>query len=129
VAHVTLPAESRLVQVVCLAGDAPGDCVYVTGPTIGQALQVARCDLSVWAKMPAVGVLVTKTSPTAGVVVLSGIYRPAAAVTPNALLWVGAAGGLVTVRPAAPAFLQTVGIALANNIVNIQPSTNVVRVI
>lgn len=128
-AHVTIAGEARLARVICLAGDAPGDCLYVTGPEVGGALQVAKADLSTIAKMPAIGVLLSKATPTSGVAVLSGFFTPGFALTPNARMWIGPTGVLVGTRPAAPAFLQVMGRAVDAARVLISPSTEMCKVI
>lgn len=128
-AHVSIAAEARLTRVMCLAGDSPGDCLYATGPAVGGALQVAKADLALFGKMPAIGILLSKDTATSGIAVLDGLFTPGFALTPNARLWVGASGTLVGTRPAAPAFLQIMGRAVDATRALIRPSTEMCKVI
>ncbi len=85
--------QRKRVPANCLATDTIGSCVYVTGPKIGQRYQVATADPSTTLKMPAIGVIVSKTSATECTVQLfgevTGIYS---GFVPGVTLYVGVAG-------------------------------------
>jgi hypothetical protein len=80
-------AASPFFQAYCFSTDAVGDLVYIMGPKLGVYYQVAKVDIDDPAKMPAVGVIIAKVSPTECVVQTDGIVR-------------GFYSGLVTGRPA-----------------------------
>lgn len=48
----------------CQSADEVGQFVYSTGPKVGTLYQVARVDITDLSKMPAVGVITHKTTPT-----------------------------------------------------------------
>jgi hypothetical protein len=56
--------EFPVYDVNCLSADEVGNCVYVTGPVLAGKFQVATVDISDSSKVPAVGILLAKTSPT-----------------------------------------------------------------
>jgi hypothetical protein len=101
----------------CDAADVAGDLVYVTGPDIGGLLQVAKVDIDDGAKMPAVGIIITKASSTDCTVRVSGEFDlSAGGLTPGDPIFVSATGTLTTAPPSRPGagsrFIQRVGIAL-----------------
>jgi hypothetical protein len=122
-------AEAAYLSVDCLSSDAVGHCVYVSGPAVLGRVQVAKADISTFSKMPAIGVLVSKSGPTSGVVQLSGALTPGGPLTPGARLWVGATGTLVGTRPDAPAFLQIMAQALDASEAWLRPSVDLTKVI
>lgn len=48
----------------CLAGDAVGNVVYISGPPVSGVMQVAQADATVSGKRPSVGVIVSKEAAT-----------------------------------------------------------------
>ena len=126
-AHLTVSAAARLARVVCLSSDAPGDCVYVSGPAVSGTMQVAKADITTIAKMPAIGVLLSKDTATTGVAILEGFYD--VALPPGATrVWVGASGALVATPPTAPAFIESMGIAVDGGRALVRPSMNMCKV-
>jgi hypothetical protein len=100
-------------EVDCLATDAVGDFVYVTG-----ADAVARVDPTNAAKMPAVGIVVKKPSATRALVQFSGAVTALVVLTPGTRYFIGSSGQAATSPPAGPGrrYAQPVGIALAPNV-------------
>jgi len=104
----------------CLAGDAAGACVYVTGASVGGVIQVATCNPADETKMPAIGILVSKSAATTGTVrrfAVGDLTGSGVAFVPGSRAFVGFAGLPVTTPPtpgASPSgyvMLQTVGVA------------------
>jgi len=56
----------RVVDVACLISDAVGDCMCIRGDRIGDRWRVTEADPFDEAKMPAVGILLSKLTPTTG---------------------------------------------------------------
>ena len=115
------PASSdKTFAANCLAGDAVGACVYISGASVGAVPQVRTCDPSNETKMPAVGIIVSKASATDATVqrfAIADLSASAAVLVPASRAWVGFAGLPVTTVPTAGAspsgyvMLQTVGVA------------------
>lgn len=104
----------------CLAGDAVGACVYVTGASVGGVPQVATCDPSDETKMPAIGIIVSKASATDATVqrfAIADLTGSGVTFVPAARAFVGFAGLPVTTPPtpggsgSGYVMLQTVGVA------------------
>lgn len=96
-------------EVDCLATDNVGDLVYVTG-----ADAVARVDPFDGAKMPAVGVIERKKTPTRALVRFDGTVAVFAGLTPGARLFAGSSGVPSATPPAGPGrrYVQPVGVAI-----------------
>lgn len=113
-------SSDKTFSANCLAGDALGACVYVTGASVGGVPQVATCDPSDESKMPAIGIIVSKASATDATVqrfAIADLTGSGVAFTPAARAFVGFTGLPVTTPPT-PAgsgsgyvMLQTVGVA------------------
>lgn len=111
----------------CLAGDVLGNAVYVTGPAVGDVYQVATADPRDAAKMPALGVIVEKTSPTECFVQslgeLKGSYT---GLSPGRLVMVEIGGTLgqtfPTALPGGTARVQYLGTALSHDAVFLCPN-------
>jgi len=113
------------VPVICAAGSAVGDVVYVSGPS-----EVAKADSSSADKMPAAGALLS-------VVGLSGVLATAGVVTgaysglvPGHAYYVGLDGRpvlLSVIQLAGHAFCQRVGVALDSGTLLLSVSGRVVR--
>jgi hypothetical protein len=120
----------------CLAGDAVGACVYVTGASMGGIMQVATCDPSDETKMPAVGIIVSKPAATSATVqrlAVADISASAAVLTPGSRAWVGFTGLPVSVPPlpgASPSgyvMLQTVGVATGAAALEVKISADMLK--
>jgi len=110
----------------CEPGDSVGDFVYITGPAVSGRIQTAKVDIDDGAKMPAVGVIVEKTSPTECVIQTDG-NLDSVGLTPNALYFVGADSRLLEGPPPRPASgyrrIQGVGQADDGGNLLFQPQT------
>lgn len=97
-------AAQQLIAALCLATDAVGDVVYISGSKIGDYYQVTKVNIDALTTMPGLGVIIGKNAPTqcqvqtAGIV--SGVYT---GLTPNKCLFVDDTGRLSeTVTPHKP---------------------------
>lgn len=64
---------ARIYQdVACLSSDSVGDPMCIRGERVNGKWRVERADPTNEAKMPAIGILVSKSTPTVGVVQLFG---------------------------------------------------------
>lgn len=113
-------SSDKTFSADCLAGDAVGACVYVTGASVAGVMQVATCDPADETKMPAVGIIVSKPGATSATVqrfAVADLTGSAAVLVPGNRAWVGFTGLPVTTAPlpgASPSgyvMLQTVGVA------------------
>lgn len=119
------------VEANCLSTDAVDDCVHVTGPSVAGKYQVARADPDDPARMPAVGLIVSKSSSTECVVMLAGVFVKTG-LSPGKLYFVSATGTLTDVRPSpsgGPVLVQAMGKALDTTKLVLLPSNHVTRLI
>jgi len=116
----------------CLSTDAVGHCVYITGDLVLGVIQVAKADITDKTKMPAVGVIVSKSAATDCIVVYLGAVDLAGvvpALSPGKMYFVGPDSKPNVVRPVGPALLQIVGVALDSSRVLFNPSPNMTKVL
>lgn len=120
----------------CLAGDAVGACVFITGPTVAGVVQVATAVPSDSSKMPAVGIITAKASATSCTVQrasIADLTGSAVALTAGRQTWVGLSGLPVTTTPLAAAspsgyvILQPIGVATDAQGVEVSVGLPVVR--
>jgi hypothetical protein len=131
VAHIAFHSGTVSVRAACTPSDAVGDLVYVTGPAALGVMQVSRVDISSAQKVPAVGVITAKASPSTCRVVLSGVVQ-GAGLTPGARYFAGTDGRPTPIRPLAALggrFIQSIGVALDEMHLAIAPSTFLTKVI
>jgi hypothetical protein len=131
------PVTNNFVfSATCSAGNAVGDCVYFSGPEVGGVAQVGKADPSDIAKMPAVGVILSKTSATDCTVQRLGrldLTGSAVSFTFGQRLFVGLSGQIDPTVPAPGAspsghvFVQPVGVATAAQIAELNPSMSMIR--
>lgn len=126
------PKSSDYVAATCQTTDAVGDVVHVFGSSVGGVLVVSKCDPSTFNKMPAIGVIVEKTSTTTCTVQRGGLltlpYTPP--FQTGKPTYVGIAGTVTTNKPTGGTyFLQTLGVATGPNTINLSPGSNVTRVL
>ena len=89
---------SDISGLTCLSGDAVGDWVYVSA-----ASTVAKADADDTAKIPAIGVIVSKESTTSCTVRVSGLVTGASGLTAGATYYLSTTAGQMTATaPAAP---------------------------
>lgn len=129
----TVPrAEKVIKKANCLASDLAGDCVRITGPTVGGLYQVTHMDPTVDGTDQAVGVIISKTTSTLCYVQFHGpLHGVYAGLTPGKRLYVNADSQL-THTPPTPAgggvlYLQVMGSAIDESVVLLTPETPVKR--
>lgn len=121
----TFPAE-------CLATDAVGDCVYARQSAVGGVYQVTKVDPHDEATMPAVGIILSKTSDTDCVVQVAGLVEGVyGGMDIRKALYVDEDGGLTQVLPAlVPGdrmFVQGMGMAVDEDALVLSPSASFAR--
>ena len=107
----------KVFSAVCQATDAVGDCVYGSGP-----YQVSRADPYDWGKMPAIGVIESKSGTDCLVHTFGEVPGLYTGITPGKILFVGQDGRLSHTAPAGSSFVQTMGAAVSGEVVLLIPS-------
>ncbi len=108
---------SKIISATCLAGDTVGSPVYVSANPTGDIWAVSSADPANPAQMPAVGILISKPSPTATTCVVqlwglvTGIYS---GLTVGRAYYV-VAGGVSLSAPVAN--VQILAVAQAENVI------------
>lgn len=128
-------AKALDLEATCLPTDAVGNCVYITGPAIGDIYQVATANPLVGAvMMPAMGIIISKTSPSATscrVRVHGEMVGVVTGLTPRKVLFVDSSGALShsIVNPAVGqiAYIQSMGIALSTDRVLVVPDFSITK--
>ncbi len=129
--HVLLRGSQTKIAAVCVASDAVNDLVYVTGPAVDGLAQVSRADIADVTKMPVIGIITTKSTPTRCTVALGGVVA-IAGLLPGATYFVGPSGQPTPVRPpTGPGgrFIQAVGVALDAGRLSLNPVPHMTKVI
>lgn len=126
-AVITFRRDEDLRSANCLAGDAVENAVYITGDKIGGLLQVSKVDIDDGAKMPAVGLIVSKSDPTTCKIRVGGkLQLSASSLASGNLVFVSATGTPETLPPVRPSsgtrLIQHLGKALAADLLEISPS-------
>lgn len=121
-----------VIDAICLSGDLVGQCIYSRGSYTGSALWVATADIYDVGKMPAVGIIISKSSATSCKVRIGGEYTISGGVA-GKYYFVGSDGYLTADRPAATltqyAVVQIMGVALDVTHLLLQPSTALTKVV
>lgn len=120
---IELPAE-------CLSTDLVGACVRITGAFSGGYYQVSTVDLTDWSGGIAVGMLVSKSDSTHGIVRVSGIVEGIyTSLTPGLNYVIGTDGQLVRPGPtplvSQRLYIQTMGWAISTDRFLLVPSPHV----
>jgi hypothetical protein len=111
----------------CLSTDAIGDPVIVTGPSVLTFPQVTRINIATTGlTKPAIGLIVTKATPTRCTVLTSGEFQfPTNTLIPGQPYWAAAAGGLTAVlpnpTPGTRLACQVIGTAIDSNRLLVHP--------
>lgn len=122
---------TNVVEANCLSSDAVGNCVRITGPQIGDYYQVETVDVhNGETKMPAVGVVVEKLSPTLCKVQVTGLMKGVASgLTPGQVLFISSTGtlthGVATPLAGQKAYIQSMGIAFSSDVVLVVPDFSI----
>lgn len=117
-------------QATCEVSVSVGDLVFAVQSVSGN-LSVEKIDIYSVSKMPALGIVFSKSSDTSCTVVSSGLV-PATGLIPGASYFASSDGRIALIPPTpdfGPVFQQIVGIALTANILLVQlPSSIIERV-
>ena len=124
-------AESTIDPFVfaatCQATDAVNQFVYVAGDAVGGVAVVACADPTDPAKMPAIGMILSKSSATDCVVVWLGVVA-LAGLTPNARYFLDSTGFAVdSLSAVRPVIVQVLGQALDSGRLLLTPSKDLLR--
>ena len=117
----------QIIRVACMLTDQVGDAVYIRAAMNG-AYKVARADVSTGAKMPAIGIIISKWGFTDALVQLwgevKGIYT---GLSPGRTYFIDASGR-PSLTPPSPtggrAYLQVIGVALDVGVLLVKPAEN-----
>ena len=117
----------KWLKANCLATDSVGDCVYVTGDTVGGFYQVAKADPRDQLKMPSIGIITIKKSATECRVQFIGeVANVYTGLIPRSTLFVGLTGRLTNIVPIPAsggyAFVQAMGSSVSSTVVVMLPS-------
>lgn len=132
---VVTRAQPNRVLANCESTDGVGQCVYVRAAVVGGKLQVGLADPSDYDKMPAIGMIIHKATPSATECIVqlrgqvAGVY---AGLTPGEMLFLDDSGGLSDEppEPTAPKpfkFVQNLGTALSTDIIGLDPDLTLTR--
>jgi hypothetical protein len=134
---LTIPRALRLfarkrVRVNCLISDTVGKCVYPSADKVGEFYQVRTANPSDTTKMPAFGIIISKSSDTEGIVQLFGeMDGTYSGLTVGRVMFVGDNGNLNETPPIPPVgeyrFVQTMGANLGSSVVMLNPSFSMVK--
>ncbi len=114
---------------VCVAGDAVGDLMYVTGP----GKTVAKSDITDFTKTPVVGCIVSKPTATSCIIQTAGLVSSVyTGLTAGKIYVVGTnsrpALALPVPAPSTSLFLQQIGIAVDTNLLLISPASQLTMI-
>ena len=116
----------------CLATDAVGDCVYSNLDVVAGIYQVTKVDPNDETKMPAVGLIISKSTDTDCIVKMSGLVEGIyGAMDLRKTLYVDIDGGLTQALPLAlpgdRMFIQAMGMAVDDGAFVLTPSATFAR--
>lgn len=120
----------------CNTTDDVGHLVRISGPTVGSSYSVTRVDITDPQKMPAIGIIISKPSPSMCVVQRLGTVDVSLAgvssLVPGRLCFVGPdampSATLPSPAPGAYVMIQAVGIGTGPSTFELDPSSSMVRI-
>jgi len=118
VAQGDLKYLSYLQDVACLSGDVVGNTVCVRGDRVNGKWRVETADPRDVNKMPALGILISKSTPTVGVMRLFGPCESFTGMTPGKSYFVNGSSIALTMPDPLPggyAIVQRMGLAVASD--------------
>ena len=128
-------AKGRYFDAACPSYVNVRQLVRISGPPVGGVRQVDLVDPSNSSKMPAIGVVVEKSSPTQCLVQIIGEVNGGlfSGLTPNGRYFVGA-DAYIVFPPPAPApggymMVQIVCVAVAPSVLLVEPNFAMTRVV
>jgi hypothetical protein len=113
-----------LIDASVLATDDVGDLVYVSGAPVGGLFTTTKANPFDKTKMPAVGMVLSKSSPTVAKVILSGVITGLyIGLIPNKVYFVDPSARLSATPPVGGTrYVQQVGVALSSSSFFFNPS-------
>jgi hypothetical protein len=123
--------EGVAVSATCQSTDAVGDLVYISGDSTAGITQVTKVDILNYLKMPAVGVIVSKSSSTSCKILRYGLLSMSGLV-PGKTYFVDFDSTPTDVRPvpsSGSVFVQVIGVAMDSSRLLLNPSFNMTKVI
>jgi hypothetical protein len=118
-------------SAVCLPTDQVGDVVYISGPSIGDQLQVSKIDITNPIKMPGIAIITNKTGTVDCTITQRGLVDVAGLI-PGKIYFASSSGGITDIRPAPSGtgvMVQIIGLATDVDQLLFNPSFNMTRVI
>lgn len=100
--------KSDVSGLTCLSGDAVGDAVYISA-----ANTVAKADADDTAKIPAVGLIVSKQSSTSCTVRFNGLVTGLTSLTAGAIYYLSATAGAITATAPTAPYAAPIGLAVS----------------
>lgn len=130
-----ITSRTLIVDATCLSTDVVGNCVYITGPSAGDVYQVSTADpLDGTNKMPAVGIIVLKPTPTdttCQVQLWGEMVDVVSGLTPMKPLFVSSSGALshIIATPGfgQKAYIQSMGVALSTDRMFVTPDFSIIK--
>lgn len=119
-------ADSGYVSVACLITDVVGSPVTIRDEPINGKWRVQTADPSDISKMPAVGVLISKSTPTVGVAKVQGTCDVFTGLTPGVNYMVGAGGTVIETVPGGSYWGQHVGVAVSPTTLMLNGNSNMI---
>ena len=125
--------QQKSIPAKCLSTDVVGKCVYISGPDISGVYQVSTADpLDGATKMPAFGIIISKSSATECQVQVSGELKGIfSSLTPGRVVFVAVGGSITQAIPTPPlsqlAYIQSMGVALTSNVVLVMPDFSIIK--
>lgn len=120
------------IRALCQTTDDIGNCVHIAGTVAGGLHQVTTCDPTDFSKMPAIGVIVEKETPTLCTVLLigelQGVYT---GLTLKRVVFVGL-DGKIQEGPPTPSvggfvFVQRVGSVTDDGRIYVVPNFHLIK--
>lgn len=102
--------------LTCLSGDAVGDAVYLSA-----ASTVAKADADDAAKIPAIGLIVSKQSSTSCTVRVSGLVTGLTSLTAGSIYYLDTTAGAITATAPASPNAAPIGIAVSTTSLLVLP--------
>ncbi len=124
------PSLTGYVDVACLTTDVVGSPVSIREAPINGKWRVQTADPTDFTKMPSLGVLISKSTPTVGVAKILGVCDVFTGLTPGVNYMVGTSGGLLEEVPiSSPTGVfwgQHLGVAVSESILMLGGNVNMI---
>jgi len=121
----------KVKEVACLASDDIGSPVAIRDVRVNGKWRVHTADPYDDAKIPAIGILISKSTPTVGIVLLFGPCDLFTGMVPGRPLLVGQNGNLLEEVPALSAgqyfWGQQIGIAVSDDLLMLPGNPTMIR--